>query len=454
MHEDRLALRLVGFSSEDAGFIDNVLSVSPGVQAGLVGTRPTPFDNASQVDEDVNSTTTSGGRAALRWDVTDDVDVTLGALFQDVSSDGHGNINRGVGDFNQVRFSDEGLDDKWYQLALTLNASLPFGDLVVSASYFDRDFRYEADATDYEFRFNRQVACYNAQGEAIVADDTCVDETFVRSTYYLSYDFGGDPHGHATNHEETDITTLEARLQSRNDSQSRWSWLIGAFYSEEKGHTEFDSFVHGYSNTPAFEFFSYYQRYLGGHLAKTNTWFLGRYDTELDQVAVFGELSFDLTDSSRSRRVGAGSTTTASSHSIQEAPEGFSGAIAPRQRAEDERRRNRREAEPDVSLRQGSPRLRDLLRGVPRRRQQPAQGQVTAAQGLRLGQAHELRDRREDGMAGQPPPPQHRRVLHGVGQVRGPGRGSAAECLPARLRQSAQRRDPRRRGRYRLYSHR
>ena len=68
--QDRLALRLVGFTSEDAGYIDNILAVSPGVQAGLVGTRPTPFDNASQVDEDVNSTTTSGGRAALRWDVT------------------------------------------------------------------------------------------------------------------------------------------------------------------------------------------------------------------------------------------------------------------------------------------------------------------------------------------------------------------------------------------------
>ena len=105
--------------------------------------------------------------------MTDDLDVTLGALFQDVSSDGHGDINRGVGDFKQVRFSDEGLDDKWYQLALTLNASLPFGDAVFSASYFDRDFRYEADATDYEFRFNWQVACHNAQGEAIVADDTC-----------------------------------------------------------------------------------------------------------------------------------------------------------------------------------------------------------------------------------------------------------------------------------------
>ena len=91
----------------------------------------------------------------MRWDVTENVDLTLGALFQDVEADGHGDVNLGVGDLEQVRFEDESLDDKWYQVALTLNASLPFGEAVVSASYFDRDFHYEADATDYEFRFNQ-----------------------------------------------------------------------------------------------------------------------------------------------------------------------------------------------------------------------------------------------------------------------------------------------------------
>jgi hypothetical protein len=54
---DRVALRLVGFSSEDAGFIDNVLSDSQG------GT----FDNADVVDKDVNRIDTTGGRAALKW---------------------------------------------------------------------------------------------------------------------------------------------------------------------------------------------------------------------------------------------------------------------------------------------------------------------------------------------------------------------------------------------------
>ena len=53
-------------------------------------------------------------------------------MFQDVEADGHGDVNPGAGDLNQVRFENESLNDKWYQLALTLNASTPFGDLIVS----------------------------------------------------------------------------------------------------------------------------------------------------------------------------------------------------------------------------------------------------------------------------------------------------------------------------------
>ena len=84
---------------------------------------------------------------------------------------------------------------------------LPFATSSSPASYFDRKFAYEADATDYEFSFNQSG--------------------------YVIYDFGGDPRGFATNNEDTEITTLEARLQSNNDAESRWSWLGGVFYSKE-----------------------------------------------------------------------------------------------------------------------------------------------------------------------------------------------------------------------------
>jgi outer membrane receptor protein involved in Fe transport len=272
---DRIALRLVGFTAEDAGFIDNVLSDSPG------GT----FANSNVVEKDVNSTETSGGRVTLGWDVTENVNATLGAVFQDMKTDGHSDVSVGGADLTQVRFEEESLDDKWYQLALTVNASLPFGDLVVSGSYFDRDFRYEADATDYEFTFNQNF---------INCDP---DTSYYNCDYFVVYDFGGDPRGFATNDEQTEITTFEARLQSPADSESRWSWLVGAFYSEEKGHTEFDSFIRGYAETGSFEYFSGLEPYYSGNpLAATERWYLGRYDTALEQIAVFGEVGFDVTE--------------------------------------------------------------------------------------------------------------------------------------------------------------
>ena len=269
--QDRVALRLVGFASEDAGYIDNVLSDSRG------GT----FDNADVVEKDINAIETTGGRAALRFDFTESVNATLGAIFQDVSADGHSDVTPGRGDLNQVRFEEESLDDRWYQVALTLNAGTPVGDLIVSASYFDRDFHYEADATDYEFNFN----CPG------------FDSSGVCQPYYIIYDFGGDPRGFAQNDEQTEITTFEARFQSPSDSDSRWSWLVGAFYSKEEGHTQFDSFIRGYADTPSFAYMSYLEYYYSGNfLEPTDQWWIGIYDTELKQKAGFAEVGFDVTD--------------------------------------------------------------------------------------------------------------------------------------------------------------
>jgi iron complex outermembrane receptor protein len=289
--DDRLALRLVAFTAEDGGFIDNVESESFG------GT----FDNADVARRDVNSVKTSGGRAALRWDIAEGTNLTLGALFQDLRANGTGEVNGDVEELEQVRWEEEQLNDDWYQFAATLNAALPFADAVVSASYFERDFRYELDATAYEYAFN--------------------------STGGVAYDFGGDPRGYATNHERTEITTVEARLSSKMDSESRWSWLVGAFYSKEKGDTEFGSFVRGYGDTPAFDHFNQYEQdsLSGEPLTPTDQWFSGLYDSELKQKAVFGELSFNITDSFKVTAGGRWFDYERLNAQHQESPPGFTG---------------------------------------------------------------------------------------------------------------------------------
>jgi outer membrane receptor protein involved in Fe transport len=293
----KLALRLVGFAAEDAGFIDNVQSDSQG------GT----FDNTGEVDKDVNSAETVGGRAALRFEFTDDVNATLSGVYQDLETGGHGDVSvddpdgvdRGLDELEQVRFEDESLDDRWYQLALTVNAALPFGDMIVSASYFDRKFAY---------RRTRPTTSSISSKAATSSTTLAAIRAGLRPTT------------------KTEIPTFEARLQSSADSDSRWGWLVGAFYSKETGHTEFNSYVRDYQDTPAFEYFSYLEyNVYNGTLAPTERWFLGRYDTELEQIAVFGELSYDVTENF---------TITAGARYFdyerkfglhQESPEGFSG---------------------------------------------------------------------------------------------------------------------------------
>jgi outer membrane receptor protein involved in Fe transport len=276
----KLALRLVGFSVHEAGYIDNVKRPSLG------GT----FDNAAVAKDDVNSADIYGGRAQLRWFVNEDWTADFTGIFEHKSVDGFSDINRNIdlGDLEQRRYERESTQDEWYQLALTVEGPVAGLDGTFAVSYFDRDFRYEADATDYEFSLQRS-SCGRYPGGCAGA--------FGEPGSYSFYDFGGDPHGYATNREATKRWSMESRVATPGDSSSRWSGVAGVFYNKEKGKTLFRSYARGFGDT---DFFSYlnYLAYVGNGSYKdpTDNWWVGAYDRELEQKAVFGELSFALTE--------------------------------------------------------------------------------------------------------------------------------------------------------------
>jgi len=282
--EGELALRIVGFHSEEAGYVDNVLGTSPG------GT----FNNLDVVASNVNTTTYYGGRVGLRWTPNDDWTVDATAVFQDVQAEGFGDtdFNRGNA-LEQVRFQDEQQDENWYQLALTVEANLGFADVLVTGSVFDREVRYDADATDYQFAFQQIHDNTEAYYNAAFAT--------VGYNYINFYDFGGDPRGLATE----DVTknkrwTIEGRIATPADSDSRWQGLVGVFYNKTKSNTLFTSDNTGFGVSPAF----YYLNYNGasinglppGSFAPTDNWFFGAYDQDIDNLAIFGEVSFDVTE--------------------------------------------------------------------------------------------------------------------------------------------------------------
>ena len=81
-----------------------------------------------------------GARAALRFDVNDKVDVTLGLLYQDLSANGHSDMTPGAGDLNVQVTLKETLGGDSYLYVRTLSGAV----LVVRA---DGDSRLDAGDT-------------------------------------------------------------------------------------------------------------------------------------------------------------------------------------------------------------------------------------------------------------------------------------------------------------------
>lgn len=265
---NQLAVRLVGFRAEEGGFVDNVLTTSPG------GTK----DNAAFVEDDVNGTTYTGGRVGLRWTPNDNWNVDASAMFQEIEKDGFGDLDVSIGNFDpedleQARFNREKSEDEWYQLALTLEGKLGWADVVLTGSYFDRKLKYSVDATTYQFSF----------------------QSFY--PYYAIYDFNGDPIGYAFVDTDDKRWTVEGRISTPADSDSRWDVLLGFFYNKVESDTLFLSGNDELANSPALTYLQYLAYYYGqGIPGPTNNWFFGVYETNTEDIAIFGEFGFDFTD--------------------------------------------------------------------------------------------------------------------------------------------------------------
>jgi len=314
--DDKAAIRFVGFRAEEPGYIDNVLTDSPGGVAidpntMLPYSPGGTFDNAEFVKDDINETTVTGGRAALRVATSENWTLDLQAIYQDTEATGFGDVDLpedfhagdDLGEYEQARFGTDFWSDEWYQGALTLEASLGFGELTVSASFMHRETFYEADSTAY-------LAAWQ--------------EFYPNKYYYAIYDFGGDPQARSFDDGESDQTTVEVRLATPSDSNSRWSGVIGAFYNESDSHTQFSANVRQLGEAPTGSFYynnysfgfvecrgndyvyyggyyvcnSYYDITANqwGNSSLTPKWWDGVYNSDLEQMALFGEVTFDIAE--------------------------------------------------------------------------------------------------------------------------------------------------------------
>jgi len=264
LKNDRLALRLVGFSAREGAFIDNVLSDSPG------GT----FTNAAFVGENVaGEAEYLGGRASLRWIINEDWDATANIVYQDTQSTGDTEHEPELaGDLQQVRFLDEKRDDEWTQFGLTIEGDLGFANLLSASSYFTRDIFYSLDNTTY-VNYLRDFYTYNP-------------------TYYIAYALGPDPVGQGwVNPGKTTRFSQEFRLSHES---ANWYWLAGLYYERYDDRWDFQSRIEDYESTNSFAFwYAYYGATPG---TTENAFYHSNNRSRIEQWAAFGELTYSPSD--------------------------------------------------------------------------------------------------------------------------------------------------------------
>jgi iron complex outermembrane recepter protein len=266
--EDKFAIRLVGFSATDGGFIDNVLGVSP-----MQGTK----DNSAVVGKDINSVDHLGGRVSAKWFMNDNWSATAAVLYQKTEAAARNDYDPSVGDLQTVKFYKDRRDDTWSQSALTIEGS--FGDgfeLISITSYFERDIDYIYDRTTYSAYFNYNFcsayAAYCWSGQTRYDQDTVGYNSQVQNNTRL---------------------TQELRLSRATDNTR---WVVGAFYEDKSEYWEYRA------RTPEFlSSLSYYTWTSPNAYGYTPSnvdpsWWLSVDDTQWNQWAVFGNFSMDFND--------------------------------------------------------------------------------------------------------------------------------------------------------------
>lgn len=272
---ESLAVRLTGFYAVEGGYVDNVLGLT------LVGDR----DNADVVEEDWNDYTTYGGRVAAKWQINPDWEGTLSLVSQWSEADGAWESDPALGDYKITRFFDEYRDDDWYQVGLNTKGDLGFAELSATAAYFDRSIKYEWDHANY----SQWRSAYYGGFDPETGEGS-----------YNVYNTGVEI-GTRFNDQTQKRTAFEVRLTSQGES--RLAWMAGAFYEDVEDAWDLTSPVDNLMDTVAWEYANYYSCEAQGQgydvacpLAPTGTYYFNRYKKTIKQTAVFGELSYSLTD--------------------------------------------------------------------------------------------------------------------------------------------------------------
>jgi iron complex outermembrane receptor protein len=142
------AIRLVGWTRKEAGYIDNVLGTRTFPTSGI------PVTNTTEAEDNYNDIEKTGARAALKIDLGESWSITPSVMTQKTEAGGAFGFDPQVGDLKVTHSLPEGGEDKWTQAALTVQGKIGNWEMTFASSILDRDVELESDYADYSFFYD------------------------------------------------------------------------------------------------------------------------------------------------------------------------------------------------------------------------------------------------------------------------------------------------------------
>ncbi|MEM1411160.1 MAG: TonB-dependent receptor [Pseudomonadota bacterium] len=271
--QDTLAMRFVGHTRHEGGWIDNVFAQTYVQPDQSIFTSP--GDNSAIVEDNYNEYELTGGRGSLLWNITDNWEVIVALIAEQNSSEGAWGDDTNLPDNQHALFHKENRDDEWWNASLLIRGDLGFADLTSSTTFLDREIYYEFDNMIYE---------------------QWKDSYFGYGVYNTNYTYG-----YIFNDQTQDRVSQELRLVSSSDS--RFSWMVGGFYEKIDDNWAYGATHPDLLNTSAWYYANYYNVYgkvayydIALPLPPSNIGYGQLLDRTDEQLAFFGEVTFEITD--------------------------------------------------------------------------------------------------------------------------------------------------------------
>ena len=256
-------------------------------------------DNSALVENNFNETTYAGGRLSALWDINDSWSLQVAHSRQEIDSDGVFFADPELDDYEIQRFEEDSLEDRFNNTNWTLTGLFDELEVVYTGAYTDRETEQRIDYTDYLFA-GQYLPYY-------ICDSTVSYPEY--NNYYTADGFiDGLPGGtcQAPNmfvDSTTKTKVMSHELRFATDPARRIRLTAGGFYRdlELKERNDFtypgaeEAILYGSPGFSAnFPFPGAYNSDAGPF--PPGVVFRNDVRREDEQLGVFGEVSFDVTD--------------------------------------------------------------------------------------------------------------------------------------------------------------